>query len=127
MFERAEYLPGMYSWWNAVPCGLDQANTSDDRGRGAKFLRRALDLHADLQVVIAVGEAAGKVADATKPELSRRGMKFLKSRNSHHTDNAHRLAIADVLVQARMYAYPLGFSSGPRRVDAKESRYDPLP
>ena len=23
IFERAEYLPGMYSWWNAVPCGLD--------------------------------------------------------------------------------------------------------
>jgi hypothetical protein len=109
ILQRAEYLPGMYSWWNAVPCGLDRPNTVDDLGRGGKFLRRALDLHADLQVVIAVGEAAGKVAATTKAELARRGIKLLKPRSPHHTDNAHRLAIVDVLVEARLYAYPLGF------------------
>ena len=94
---------------HAVPCGLDRPNTADDFGRGGKFLRRALDLHADLQVVIAVGEAAGKVAETAKAELARRGCKLLKARSPHHTDNAHRLAVADRLIQARLYAYPLGF------------------
>lgn len=38
ILDGAGFEPGMYSWWNAIPCGLDREPTADDKKRGAKYL-----------------------------------------------------------------------------------------
>lgn len=99
LFARAAIVPGMYSWWNAIPCGLVRALTADDRGRGLKFARRAIELHRDLGVVIVVGEAA---------RIVKSGPRLTPVRSPHRATLEQRQAIVESLVQARLYAYPLG-------------------
>lgn len=100
ILDRAGYQPGMYSWWNAIPCGLLRDHTADDRARGGKYARRAVDLHTQLEVVITVGEAKNIVK--TAPRLT-------PVRSPHRATHRQRDEIVEALVEARRYAYPLGF------------------
>jgi len=59
----------MYSWWNAIPCGLDRQPTAEDKGRGRKFLSRVVALHPDLEVVVAVGVVAQEVVKAVRVDV----------------------------------------------------------
>lgn len=68
VLSEAGYEPGMYSWWNAIPCGLDRPSTAEDRGRGGSFLRRAIGLHPDLHAVIAVGTVAQNMVKSTRTD-----------------------------------------------------------
>ena len=61
--------PGMYSWWNAIPCGLDRPLSAQDKGRGRGYLNRAIDLHKGLYVVIAVGAVAQDVVKASRTSI----------------------------------------------------------
>lgn len=84
----------MYSWWNAIPCGLDRAITAADKAMG---------LHRDLYVLIAVGSVTHEVVDA-----ARIGVKVLKARSPVRSSTADRDRIRDTFAQARLDAYPLG-------------------
>lgn len=103
ILEEAGVQPGMYSWWNAIPCGLDRPPTSADKGKGRSYLNRAVALHPHLYVVIAVGAVAHEVVKA-----ARIGVKVLNSRSPIRSGSAERERIRDKFVQARLDAYPLG-------------------
>lgn len=94
---------GMYSWWNAIPCGLGRPLTAQDKGRGSSYLKRAVAVHAELYVVIAVGSVAQEVVKAARTSI-----KVLNTRSPLRSSNAERERIRDTFVQARLYAYPIG-------------------
>ena len=93
----------MYSWWNAIPCGLDRPLSAQDKGRGRGYLNRAMDLHTELYVVIAVGTVAQAVV-----KDSRTSIRVLTTRSPLRSSDAQRERIRATFVQARMDAYPLG-------------------
>ncbi len=93
----------MYSWWNAIPCGLDRQPTAEDKARGRKYLSRVIAFHTDLQVVLAVGVVAQEVVDATRPSV-----KVLKARSPLRTNSDQREQIRKTFERARRDAYPLG-------------------
>ena len=95
--------PGMYSSWNAIPCGLDRQPTAEDRGRGRKYLHRVIALHTDLEVVLAVGVVAREVVDAARVSV-----KVLKPRSPLRTSTEQREEIRKIFERARLDAYPLG-------------------
>jgi hypothetical protein len=95
--------PGMYSWWYAIPCGLDRPITVQDKSKGRAYFNRAIALHSDLCVVIAVGSVAQEVVKA-----ARISVKVLTTRSPTRSSNADRERIGDMFVQARLDAYPLG-------------------
>lgn len=97
--------PGMYSWWNAIPCGLDRPLTAEDKGRGRRFLNRAIALHPELYVVVAVGSVAQEVVKATRTSI-----KVLTTRSPLRSSSAERERIRDTFAQARLNAYPLGLA-----------------
>lgn len=104
ILDGAAFEPGMYSWWNAIPCGLDRPLTAEDKGRGRGYLTRAIALHTDLHVLIAVGRVAQEVVEA-----SRTRVKVLTTRSPLRTSHAEREVIREKFVRARLDAYPLGF------------------
>jgi len=93
----------MYSWWNAITCGLDRPRSAQDKGRGHGYLNRAIDLHKALYVVIAVGTVAQDVVKA-----SRTSIKVLTTRSPLRSSSAQRERIRAIFGQARMDAYPPG-------------------
>ncbi len=97
------FEPGMYSWWNAIPCGLDRPLSAQDKGRGRGYVNRAIALHKELYVVIAVGAVAQDVVKA-----SRTSIKVLTTRSPLRSSNAQRERVRATFGQARMDAYPLG-------------------
>ncbi|MCU1601898.1 MAG: hypothetical protein JWO22_2607 [Frankiales bacterium] len=103
VLEEAGLVSGTYSWWNAVPCGLDRKLTADDRARGAGFLRRAVELHTDLHAIVAVGSVTQSVVKA-----ARTGVTTFAARSPLRSSNAERERIVEALVLARKHAYPLG-------------------
>lgn len=103
ILDAAGFEPGMYSWWNAIPCGLDRPLTAEDKGRGRGYLARAIALHTELEVVIAVGAVAQEVIQATRT----RG-KVLTTRSPLRSSLAERERIRDTFIRARLDAYPLG-------------------
>ena len=103
MVHRAGFEPGMYSWWNAIPCGLERPLTAQDKRAGHRFLMRALALHSDLHVVIAVGAVAREVVSVTRP-----GIMVMTSRSPLRTSRVDRERIREVFERARLDAYPLG-------------------
>lgn len=103
ILDGAGFEPGMYSWWNAIPCGLDRPLTAEDKGKGRSFLNRAIALHMELYVVIAVGSVAQEVVRATRTSI-----KVLTTRSPLRSSNAQRVRICDTFGQARLDAYPLG-------------------
>lgn len=103
ILDGAGFEPGMYSWWNAVPCGLDRPLTAEDKVKARGFLSRAIALHAQLYVVIAVGSVAQEVAKATRTSI-----KLLTTRSPLRSSNAERKRISDTFIQARLDAYPVG-------------------
>ncbi len=103
ILEDAGVEPGMYSWWNAIPCGLDRSVTAVDKGKGRSYLNRAVALHPDLHVVIAVGSVAQEVVKA-----ARISVKALNARSPVRSGKADRGRIRDTFAQARLDAYPLG-------------------
>jgi len=117
--------PGMYSWWNAIPCGLGRPLSAQDKGRGRGYLNRAIDLHKELYVVIAVGAVAQDVVKA-----SRTSIKVLTTRSPLRSSNGQRERIRTTFAQARMDAYPwastgtddCGYHGEPRPVAAPALR-----
>ena len=103
ILEGAGFEPGMYSWWNAIPCGLDRPLTADDKARGRKYLSRVIALHPDLEVVLAVGLVAHQVVGAVGP-----GARVLKTRSPLRTSAAQREEIRAMFERARLDAYPMG-------------------
>lgn len=103
ILEDAGVEPGMYSWWNAIPCGLDRPLTAVDKGKGRSYVKRAVALHPDLYVVVAVGSVAQEVVKA-----ARIGVKVLNTRSPVRSGSAERERIRDTFAQARVDAYPLG-------------------
>ena len=103
ILDGAGFEPGMYSWWNAIPCGLDRTLTADDKARGRKYLSRAVALHPDLEVVLAVGVVAHQVVDAARP-----GVRVLKTRSPLRTSAEQREEIRGMFERARLDAYPAG-------------------
>jgi hypothetical protein len=103
ILDGAGLQPGMYSWWNAIPYGLDRQPTSDDRGRGRKYLARVIELHRDLEVVLAVGVGAQEVVTAASPRV-----KVLTTRSPLRTSASQREEIRKTFERARLDAYPLG-------------------
>lgn len=101
---RAGYRPGMWSWWNAIPYGLQRANTAEDRIRGSKYVRRAVDLHEQLEVVIAIGTEAKKIVTSSPT-----GPRLYKTRSPVRSGHTARQDVVDLLVRARLDAYPAGF------------------
>lgn len=99
----AGFEPGIYSWWNAIPCGLDRTATALDKGKGRSFLTRAIALHPELYVIIAVGALAQEVVTATPTRV-----KVLTTRSPQRTSHAERDRIHATFTQARKDAYPLG-------------------
>ena len=93
----------MYSWWNAIPCGLDRPLTADDKARGRKYLSRAIALHPDLEVVLAVGLVAHQVVEAARPSA-----RVLKTRSPLRTNADQREEIRRMFERARLDAYPMG-------------------
>ena len=93
----------MYSWWNAIPCGLDRKVTADDKARGRKYLNRAIALHPDLEVVLAVGLVAQQVVEAASPRV-----RVLKTRSPLRTNAEQREEIRRAFERARLDAYPVG-------------------
>ena len=104
VLEGAAFEPGMYSWWNAIPCGLERTVTADDKARGRKYLTRVIALHPDLEVVIAVGTLAHQVVEATSPSA-----RVLKTRSPLRTNAAKLEEIRAMFERARLDAYPAGF------------------
>lgn len=103
ILDGAGVEPGMYSWWNAIPCGLDRPITDKDKDKDKRTWNRAIALHSDLCVVIAVGSVAQEVVKA-----ARISVKVLTTRSPTRSSNADRERIGDMFVQARLDAYPLG-------------------
>ena len=103
ILEGAGVEPGMYSWWNAIPCGLDRQPTADDKARGRKYLKRVIALHPDLEVVVAVGLVAQEVVDAARPDV-----RVLKTRSPLRTSVAQREVIRATFERARLDGYPVG-------------------
>ena len=103
ILEGAGIEPGMYSWWNAIPCGLDRPITADDKARGRKYLSRAIALHPDLEVVVAVGAVAHQVVEATSPRA-----RVLKTRSPLRVGAGQREEIRGMFERARLDAYPMG-------------------
>ncbi len=101
ILDGAGFEPGMYSWWNAVPCGLDRPLTAQDKGRGRSYLNRVIALHTELYAVIAVGSVAQNIVKAT-----RTSSKVLTTRSPLRSSNAERERIRKTFVQARLDAYP---------------------
>lgn len=100
---EAGFEPSMYSWWNAIPYGLDRQPTAEDRGRGRDYLRRVIARHCDLKVVLAVGVVAKEVIRGANP-----GVKVLTTRSPMRTSAQQRDEIRKTFERARMDAYPLG-------------------
>lgn len=100
----AGFEPGMYSWWNAIPCGLDRAANAEDKGRGRSYLTRLIALHDDLHVVVAVGAVAREVVRSTRTSL-----RILEARSPLRCSNAERERIRDMFIRARLDAYPIGY------------------
>ncbi len=92
ILDGAGFEAGMYSWWNAIPCGLDRPLTAQDKGRGHSYLNRAIALHTEL---------------ATRTRI-----KVLTTRSPLRSSNAERERIRETFVQARSDAYPLGLDRG---------------
>ena len=103
ILEGAGFEPGMYSLWNAIPCGLDRQPTADDKARGRKYLTRVIALHPDLEVVLAVGTVAHQVVDAASPRA-----RLLKTRSPLRANAARREEIRAMFERARLDAYPMG-------------------
>lgn len=103
ILEEAGVEPRMYSWWNAIPCGLDRPLTAVDKGKGRSYLNRAVALHPDLYVVIAVGSVAQEVVKA-----ARISVKVLNTRSPVRSGSAERERIRDTFARARLDAYPVG-------------------
>lgn len=103
ILNGAGFEPGMYSWWNAIPCGLDRRPTAEDKGRGRKYLTRVIDLHTSLEVVLAVGLVAQEVVAAARPPI-----KVLNTRSPLRTSAEQREDIRKMFERARRDAYPLG-------------------
>lgn len=103
VLSEAGYEPGMYSWWNAIPCGLDRPSTAEDRGRGGSFLRRAIGLHPDLHAVIAVGTVAQNMVKSTRTDPC-----VFSTRSPLRSSNAERQGVIDTFIQARRRGYPAG-------------------
>lgn len=103
ILDGAGFEPSMYSWWNAIPCGLDREPTAEDKARGRKYLSRVIALHTDLEVVLAVGVVAQEVVDA-----ARLSVKVLKTRSPLRTSSNQREEIRKTFERARRDAYPLG-------------------
>lgn len=106
IFRAAELTPGMYSWWNAIPCGLDRPVTGADRDKGRRYLNRAIALHADLYVVVAVGSVAQSLAAAASTSA-----RVLKTRSPTRSGRAAHERIRETLVRARLDAYPIGLDT----------------
>jgi hypothetical protein len=103
ILDGAGFEPGMYSWWNAIPCGLDRPVTAQDKGRGRGYLIRAVALHRRIDIVIAVRSVAQDVVKA-----ARTGIKVRTTRSPLRCSNAERERIREAFVQARLYSYPFG-------------------
>jgi hypothetical protein len=103
ILDGAGFEPGMYSWWNAIPYGLDPQPTAEDKGRGRKYLTRVIALHADLEVFLAVGLVAQEVIKAASP-----GIRVLTTRSPLRTSADQREEIRKTFERARRDAYPLG-------------------
>jgi hypothetical protein len=103
ILDGAGFEPGMYSWWNAIPCGLDRRPAAEDKARGRKYLSRVIALHTDVEVVLAVGVVAQEVVDAARPSV-----KVLKTRSPLRTSAVQREEIRKTFERARRDAYPLG-------------------
>jgi hypothetical protein len=103
ILEGAGVEPGMYSWWNAIPCGLDRPTTAEDKARGRTFLNRAIAVHTDLCILIAVGAVAHEVVKAAGVNV-----KVLNPRSPTRSSKAERERIRAAFEEARLYAYPLG-------------------
>lgn len=103
ILQGAGFEPGMYSWWNAIPCGLDRQPTAEDKGRGRKFLSRAVALHPQLEVVVAVGVLAQDVVKAARLDV-----RVLTTRSPLRTSSDQREEIRKTFERARHDAYPLG-------------------
>lgn len=93
----------MYSWWNAIPCGLDRQPMAEDKGLGRKYLSRVIALHTDLEVVLAVGVVAQEVVKSARPSV-----KVLTTRSPLRTNADQREEIRRTFERARRDAYPLG-------------------
>ena len=103
VLEGAGLEPGMYSWWNAIPCGLDRTLTADDKARGRKYLTRVIALHPDLEVVVAVGAVAHQVVETAGPKA-----RVLKTRSPLRSNAARLEEIRGLFERARLDAYPMG-------------------
>ncbi len=103
ILAAASIEPGMYSWWNAIPCGLGRPATAQDKAKGRTFLNRAIALHTDLCVLIAVGAVAHGVVKAAGVNV-----KVLNPRSPTRSSKADRERTRAALEEARLYAYPLG-------------------
>lgn len=103
ILQGAGFSPGMYSWWNAIPCGLDRPETARDKTLGRRFLSRAIALRDQLFVVLAVGRVAQEVVTSTRMDVT-----VLTARSPLRTSAVERQRIIDTFVQARLNAYPLG-------------------
>jgi len=112
------FEPGMYSWWNAIPCGLDRPLSAQDKGRGRGYVNRAITLHKELYVVIAVGAVAQDVVKA-----SRTSIKVLTTRSPLRSSNAQRERIAQPSVKREWTPTPWA-STG---TDARGYHGEPLP
>ena len=95
----------MYSWWNAIPCGLDRASTTTaaDKAKGRGYLSRAIALHERLYVVVAVGAVAHDVVSGVRTDAT-----MCKVRIPLRTSADDRDGIRRTLNQGRLFAYPLG-------------------
>lgn len=96
--------PGMYSWWNAIPVGLDRPETVEDKAKAQAYLTRVVALHERLFVIIAVGAVAQGVVN----KAARRRIKVVNTRSPLRTNNGQRDDIRDAFADARAYAYPVG-------------------
>ena len=103
ILDGAGFEPGMYSWWNAIPYGLDRQPTAEDKGRGRKYLSRVIALHSDLVVVLAVGVVAQEVVKAANPSIN-----VLTTRSPLRTSADQREEIRKTFERAKRDAYPLG-------------------
>lgn len=96
--------PGMYSWWNAIPVGLDRPETVQDKSKAQSYLAKAISLHTQLFVVIAVGTVAQQVVK--KGGGTR--IKVVNTRSPLRTNSAQRENIRQAFAESRAYAYPIG-------------------
>jgi hypothetical protein len=103
ILDGAGLEPGMYSWWNAIPVGLERADTVQDKAKARAYVKRAVALHDRLFVIIAVGSVAQEVVKAVGTNI-----KVVKSRSPLRTNNGQRDDIREAFAEARAYAYPVG-------------------